>query len=392
MSIDKFDFNAIQEGDLQELVIVGSPESNILEFKAAKYGNSDGEKSEMLKDISAFANTHGGHLILGINEVDGVAGTICSVCDENLDAEILRMEQIIRSGIESSITGIKIRAIPLSIGGHAIVLRIPKSWSSPHRVVAKGSNRFYLRNSAGTYQPSIEELRALFAQSSTALENARKFRDERIAEICNGTAARQLVGDGRLIIHIVPVSAFSGLVNLDLEAVDQVHGSFYPLGASGCNPRYNYHGFVNERGGDFNHGYTQVFRNGCVEATKGSIVRADEHNRFISGTALEESVFEQVPKYIDGLLKLGVLGPYFIFLTLEGVLNSYYAVNRYWPEDTVPLPENLMKLPEGFLESGNTVLDIHQGMRPTFDALWNALGYSSCQNFNSEGMWVAPSR
>jgi predicted HTH transcriptional regulator len=142
--LTKADFDSISESDLAELVSAQVPEGASLEYKKELYGNSDSDKKELLKDVSALANTNGGHLVIGVEEKDGVANSILSISESNPDSELLRMEQIVRSGIEPPIIGIKMRAVSLTEGGYAIVCRIPKSWIGPHRVVAKNHNRFYL--------------------------------------------------------------------------------------------------------------------------------------------------------------------------------------------------------------------------------------------------------
>lgn len=271
MSIEKTDFDSIEERDLQELVDAQVPEGLRLEFKLTNYGKTDSEKRELLKDVSALANSHGGHLVIGIEETEGVATNIIGV-DIDADAEILRMEQILRNAINPPISGVRIRPIPLAVGRKALLLRIPRSWNPPHRVTAQGINRFFIRHSAGVHEPSIEELRALFNQSATALEKARQFRNNRISVVISGEGHRPLMDEGRLFIHFVPTAAFSGMVHLDVEQIYEMHNVFRPLGSSGMTPRFNFHGFINERGGDQNHGYTQIFRNGALEATKAGIV------------------------------------------------------------------------------------------------------------------------
>lgn len=382
------DFDSINESDLAELVSAQVPEGASIEYKKELYGNSDSDKKELLKDVSALANTNGGHLVIGVEEKDGVANSISSISESNPDSELLRMEQIVRSGIEPPIIGVKMRAVSLTEGGYTIVCRIPKSWIGPHRVVAKGHNRFYLRNSAGVFEPGIEELRSMFIQTASTLEQAKVFRDSRISEICSGDGLRPLVGNGRLFIHIVPTASLSGLVSLDLEALNSNSQYFWPMGTSGMSPRFNFHGYLCERGGDENHGYVQVFRNGCIESTKGSIVRKLEHGLNIPGTGVEELIFNSVPKYIKGLSFAGVPGPFIILITLEGVLGAKYAVHSsMWGDENHPLPYDVMRLPEGFLDSDITVQNIHKAMKPCFDALWNAIGYSESQNFDENGVW-----
>jgi hypothetical protein len=392
MSIDKADFDSIEEKDLQELVDAQVPEGLRLDFKLTNYGKSDSDKRELLKDVSALANSHGGHLVLGIEETEGAATNVVGI-DIDVDAEILRMEQILRNAIEPPISGIRMRSISLINGKKVLLLRIPRSWNPPHRVTAQGINRFYIRHSAGVHEPSVEELRALFNHSATALEKARQFRNARVSTVTNGEGHRPLVNEGRLFVHIVPTAAFSGMVHIDLEKIHEMRNAFWPLGASGMTPRFNFHGFVNERGGDQNHGYTQIFRNGSLEATKACIVKKREDRVFIPGGALEKDIFQRISPYIDGLRDIGVPPPLIIMFTLEGTKGAEYAVmENVWGEYEPPLSDEVLFLPECILEDYGTVLEYHKAVRPAFDALWNAIGYSKSQYFDEKGFWVGKQR
>ena len=388
MSIEKTDFDSIEEKDFQELVDAQVPEGLRLDFKLTIYGKTDSEKRELLKDVSALANSHGGHLVIGIEENEGVATNVIGI-DIDTDAEILRMEQILRNAIDPPIPGIRIRSIPLEVGRKALLLRVPRSWNPPHRVTAQGINRFFIRHSAGVHEPSIEELRVLFNQSASALEKAQQFRNNRIGVVVSGEGHRPLAGEGRLFIHIVPTAAFSGMVHLVVEKIHEMHNAFWPLGASGMTPRFNFHGFINERGGDQNHGYTQIFRNGALEATKAGIVRKRDDRLIIPGLALEKDIFQRLSSYIDGLRDIGVPPPLIIMFSLEGVKGAYYAVmSDPWGDYEPPLPDNVLFLPACVLEGYGTALEYHKTVRPAFDALWNAIGYSMSQYFDDNGVWV----
>lgn len=389
MSIGKIDFDSIIEQDIQELVDAQVPEGLRLDFKLTSYGKSDSDKRELLKDVSAFANSHGGHLVLGIKETEGVATNVFGV-DIDADAEILRMEQILRNAIEPPISGIRIRSIPLANGSKVLLLRIPRSWNPPHRVTAQGINRFYLRHSAGVHEPSIEELRSMFDQSSSALEKALHFKDNRITTVCRGEGSNPLANGGRLFLHIVPTAAFSGMVNLDVELINEKQSAFLPFGSSGMASRFNFHGVINQREGPENYGYTQIFRNGILEATKASILRKKDNILFIPGRGLEEHIFQRLLLYLDGLRDIAVPPPLILMFTLEGVKGAKYAVysdileSHYDP----PLPESTLSLPVCILEEYGTALDYHKAVRPAFDALWNTIGYPKSQYFNEEGLWV----
>jgi len=387
VSIEKIDFEAIEETDLHELVDTQVPEGLRLEYKFTIYGKSDSDKRELLKDVSAFANSHGGHLIIGVEEREGVASKLNGV-NVDADSEILRMEQIIRNAIDPPIPSTRIRSVPLSTGRKVLLVRIPRSWNPPHRVTAQGINKFFIRHTAGVHESSMGELRALFDYSSTALERARHFRDDRIKLAVSGEGHRPLFGEGRLFLHIIPTAAFSGMVNVDVEKIYKKNDSFRPLGTYGMTPQFNFHGFINERGGEQNHGYTQIFRNGALEATKARIVVSREGGFYVSGQRLEKSIFERLTAYIEGLRSIGVPPPLIIMITLEGVKSAYYVVSGSWEGYGPPLPDNILLLPECILQDYSSNLEYHKAVRPAFDTLWNAIGYSKSQYFNENGLWV----
>lgn len=388
MSIDKGDFDSISENDLIELINAQVPEGLRLDYKLTAYGRTDSEKRELLKDISAFANSQGGHLILGIEEHQGTAVALPGL-DIDSDVEILRMEQISRNAIEPRIPGIRIKQIPLNNSQNAIVVRIPRSWIPPHRVTAQGTNRFYMRHSAGVHEPSVEELRALFTESETALQRARAFHRSRIAEIAEGEGHRPLVGNGRLILHLLPVAGFSSQLSVDLEMAHHMHNSFTPIGAAGMNMGFNFYGYLTDRGGDENHGYTQLFRNGSLEATMGSIVRDRDGRQTIPGLGIEQYFFQRIEAYINGLRDLGIPVPIIALISLEGVAGAHYAViDSFLGDEQPPLPSNLLELTPCVIEEYGNAGDYCKAFRPAFDNLWNAIGYSKSRFFDENDVWV----
>src|SRR6266404_7521331 len=273
MPIDRLDFDNMSEADLAELVTTQVPEGLRIEYKRELYGNRDEDKREALKDISAFANAFGGHLVIGIEEQNGLPTAVRGILGINPDNVLLRLQQLILSGIEPRIQGINIRAIPLANSTFCFVLRIPRSWYPPHRVSALKSNRFWIRNSSGAHEASIEELRPLFTLASTAFDRVRQFRQERLTAIREGRGGRPLQGDGRLLLHIVPLAAVSSSSQVNLAVIPQntrVFPLMYP--SPGLSWRFNFEGFILWSEGEKNLGYTQIFREGILEATNAPIV------------------------------------------------------------------------------------------------------------------------
>lgn len=388
MTIENHSFDLVEEKDLQALIDAQAPENLRLEYKLECYGGSDSEKRELLKDVSAMANSQGGHLVLGVREDSGVPVQIEGL-EINADSEILRMEQILRSAIDPPISNIRIKAISMKNGKCVLLLRIPKSWNPPHRVTAKNVNRFYIRHSAGVHEPSIDELRTLFTQNLSGMENAKAFRAQRIESIIAGEGERPLFGEGRLILHIFPLASMTGQINIDLEEAFKIHQQFWPIGPTGTNPKFNFHGYISERGGENNHGYTQLYRNGCVEATKTKLVRSHNGVGIIPALPLEEDIFNRLAGFVNGLKTLGVPPPLIVLVTLEGVSGAEYGISdNPWGDERSKLNENLIFLPECIIEDYGDVVEYHKALRPAIDALWNSAGFSKSQSFDETGLWV----
>ncbi len=96
--------------------------------------NSDSEKKEFLSDVSSFANAAGGDLMYGFKEKSGIPVKLSGLQNIDTDAEILRLQNVIRDGIEPRIPGVSIWSVSLEKSGFAMIVRIPKSWASPHMV------------------------------------------------------------------------------------------------------------------------------------------------------------------------------------------------------------------------------------------------------------------
>lgn len=390
MSLGNLNFDDITANDLKELIDVGVPEGLNIEYKRALYGNSDDDKKEALKDLSSFANSFGGHLIIGIEAIDGIPTQILSLQNINADTEIQRLENLIRDGIEPRITGIKIRAIPIASGGFVIVIRIPRSWNPPHRVRARNVNRFYVRNSTGVHECSVEELRVLFNLSATIHDRIQAFRRERLAILSADEGPMKIEHEGRLILHIVPFSAFGYGQLLDVKSIYKNYSSFQTISSAYSTPLFNFEGVVNVRGGERGYGYTQIFRTGIIEATKATLVKERNGKKIIFGSTFGKAIFEVLPGYLDGLKALDVPPPLVVMISLQEIYGACLEVRQYPFDDDSSFYFNRSELllPEIIIEDYGSTQDYQRAMRPTFDALWNAAGYASSTYFNDDDLWV----
>lgn len=391
MSLGRLNFDDIVEADLNSLIATGAPEGIAIEYKRAAYGRSDADVKEFLKDASSFANAVGGHLVIGMDESGGIASTIIPITGINPDDEVLRLESLMRDGLEPRVSGIRTKAVPSAGGGFTIVIRIPRSWNPPHRVTARNTNRFYARNSAGAHEVSVEELRILFTVASTAHDRIRAFRRERIAKISAGdTPIRLATERGKLLLHIVPLSAFSGRAQIDLERANQLQERLRPIAAMGYSPRFNFDGFINIRGGNPCHGYTQIFRDGSIEAIKAHAVAELNGRLIIPSVKFGSDVFEILPLYLDALRSLDVPPPLAVMLTFDEIYGAVLGVSnaRMAFDPPEPILRSVLELPEVIIEDYGSAEDYQRALRPAFDALWNAGGFSAAEGFDADGVWT----
>lgn len=104
------DIDQITEANLKELIENSIAERKTIEYKRELPGNKDSDKKEFLADVSSFANASRGDIIYGIKEENSLPKEVRGL---ELDAggverEILRLEQLMASGIRPRIVGHKI--------------------------------------------------------------------------------------------------------------------------------------------------------------------------------------------------------------------------------------------------------------------------------------------
>ena len=129
MTLARSDFDNLSEDDLQALKENAVSEGISLDYKRDAYGRSDAENKEFLKDITSFANTTGGHILIGVDEDEGIPTDIRGV-EIDCDAEVGRLENLLRDRIEPRVVGIRLLQVPLDNGKRVLAVRIPRSWNT----------------------------------------------------------------------------------------------------------------------------------------------------------------------------------------------------------------------------------------------------------------------
>ena len=199
-------FAEITAEDIQDLIENSVCESATLEFKRDLPGGGDDARREFLADMSALANTSGGDLLFGIGEENGCAAVVVGIGTQDVDAELLRLGNILNSGLSP-----RVRYSSLTIQcpqGAVLLFRVAKSWNAPHRVVFKAWDKFFARSTTGKYPLDVQQLRRAFIENSTVAERMRSFRADRLASIIAGSTPVPMTEGSKLVIHMLSLRCF----------------------------------------------------------------------------------------------------------------------------------------------------------------------------------------
>jgi hypothetical protein len=391
MSLEK-PIEQLVEADLGELIENQVSERKTIEYKQALAWRPDEKRKEFLADVSSFANAGGGHLVYGMKEEGGLPVELCGLDVDDPDSIVASFDSSIRDGIKPRIPGVIVWPVPLTGGKKAIVVRIPKSFASPHMVTYANTSRFYARNSNGKYQLDVDEIRAAFLLSDRAAERIRGFRLDRVAKIDADQTPVPLVEGARLVLHVVPLGAFSVAARLDPQWLAGLHPGEYPLfplvSHGWTNQRFNFEGLVRYTGSYLSQNnitaYLQIYRNGILEGVDASLLMPYEGRRLVPSIAFEEGVLGSVRDYLLSLRRLRIDPPFALMLSLLRISGYRISFERGAHQHVdVGIDRDTLLTPEQIIAGFDA--DLPSLMKQTFDMLWNAAGWARSLCYDQQG-------
>jgi hypothetical protein len=379
---------AITEADLLRLISEGVPESKSLDYKAElPPDNRDGHR-EFLKDVSALANTDGGDLLYGVAEQGGLATALPGLDVPNQDMLRQQLENRLRDGLQPRIPDVRLHFISVS-GKHVLVVRVARSWAAPHRVSAGGHGHFYARNSAGVFGLDVDQLRAVFLLSEAIEQRIKEFKVERLSKISAGAHPIPVIAGVNYVVHLLPLSSFAARNVLSMENLRSHAPRFAYLDSMGYSQRINVDGLVMvENRRSTSAAYTQVFRNGCIEAVAVFEELTKGGKPQVPAAWCEWQTIKSLQSYTKGLFALGIAPPFFVFVSLVNALGSRLNIDRWLTTPGEPLDRPALQLPEAVIDREDASIGL--ALKPTFDSLWHAFGYDRTLNLNDAGEWVGP--
>lgn len=212
--------------DIKSLIDNGTTENRKIEYKQQLNIANFEEKKELLRDISAFANSGGGDIIFGIKETQDEEHpyAICGILWEKTEDELnLILQDIIRHGTEPGIINTTFKMLYdekriLKV----YIVHIPESIFKPHRVILKNDNGFYVRTATGRQSMAMNDLRIAFGYSNDIRTRLENYDNSRLASISEDAFSFFQKKRPIVIFHAYPFEALTEQLLFTINDIETI--------------------------------------------------------------------------------------------------------------------------------------------------------------------------
>jgi hypothetical protein len=237
----------------------------------------------------------------------------------------------------------------------------------------------------------IDQQPILLNEKEVVFHRMEAFHRDRLRAFCSGSSPLKGRRGGVLVIHLIPESSVRTRKRFDATQL-QEHGSqVYTLGDRGGNSRFNVDGFMNYDGRDAIRAYSQLYRDGRLEAAMSDLAHPLEREQknglhVLRDSIAEKAMFALVPNYLAFCKAIDLEAPIWLYSALvdcEGVRICTDWVFRDASDHGID--RSPCHLPEVEITS----LDVEPKalLRPWCDTLWQACGMERSFNFDEDGNW-----
>ncbi|OAB57442.1 hypothetical protein AY599_00175 [Leptolyngbya valderiana BDU 20041] len=371
----------ITADDVAALIEGGETERKTREYKRELPGNAPADKDKLRANATSLANTAGGDLIFGIDEVDE-APVLVGIGEMSEDEAVRHILGTLQYNIEPKLPPPLHTLVVMPGGERVLIVRIARSWRGPHFVKNNDNYRMYGRHSKGRFPMDAGEIRQAIMASEELPERIRGWRRERLTAILEADTPAPIKSAPTLVVHLVPYASFEDEYRLTASQVAsrEMHHAFTPIAASSFSQRINMDGVV--RFATTAGAYCQLYRSGRVESVL-SDMWTNQHQGIIK--EYEYFVLEAVTRQLAGLTRLDVPGPFAFLLTLVNVRG--YTTAEIWPGDPVPnaIDRDHLLVPDVLINGLSPSMPSQ--LKHAFDIVWNACDRPRSTNFDANDNW-----
>jgi hypothetical protein len=377
------DFSQISADLLHQICQEHWPESLVLEFKRELPAKDAKGRSEFLKDVCALANAGGGDLLFGIQERDGCADAMIAITADPPDSVARRLGQILDANVEPRLASVQFHPVSLD-SGYVLVCRVAQSFVGPHRFRDDaGSWRFVVRAATHTADLTYDQLRRAFDRTSTLIEQAKQFRNERLGRIISGQIWRPIVPGPICAAHAIPLAAMAGAISFDVRDLYHRYLPFMLPGWNGASRSLNLDGLVVHPGDvtDASRSHTQVFRSGAIE-----IVRTAVRDGRMHAASVSIIYRDAIKRFVLIMQRAGFTGPVAIAIALLLARQAPMVVPG-GETSTATVDREHLVLPPIWVDSIEAE-DFERLAQTQLDILWQSLGEERCRLYDAENRWT----
>lgn len=223
---------------------------------------------ELLKDITSFANSRGGMIIIGSKEPsedvdlkDQIVGI------ENSKTLSEDMERVCANSIEPRIPGLVITYIKVLNEKELILIYIPPSIIKPHMVDYNKHRSFYIRHSESSVPMSVQEIRDSVLFSS----NIEKYALTKAQEEEYDIFEYYIKDEPSFVFQAVPFQPLEKIIDIESQIVQNIiagstrsSGGNFPINSM-IAPTPTIKGIMGSYSRTEKKWYTEIHRNGIIQ-------------------------------------------------------------------------------------------------------------------------------
>lgn len=217
------------------------------------------------------------------------------------------------------------------------------------------------------------------------------FHRQRVEAVTGEDSPLSVRGGGILVLHLIPRSCAQGRARFDGAKLKEHGGGVPPLGGRGGYSRFNVDGLLNYDGNESIRAYSQLFRDGSLEAAMPEasypLDRQQKNSvHCLRDSICEQAVFNTVAGYLKFCKAIGLDVPIQMFTALVGCKGVRICTDTSFRDLS---DHGIDRSPAFFPEVEIGSLDEApvKLLRPWCDTLWQACGMERSFSFDSDGNW-----
>jgi hypothetical protein len=229
------------------------------------------------------------------------------------------------------------------------------------------------------------------AEDEVLFHRMEAFHRQRVEAIASGQSLLDKRDGGILVVHLIPRSCVQGRLRFDGAKLKEHGGLVPPLGGRGDYARFNVDGLLRYNGHEVVRDYSQLFRDGRLEAVMPEVAfpldrKQKDSVHCLRDSICEEAVFNTVAGYLRFCKAIGLDVPIQMFSALIGCEGVRICTDMSFRDiSDHAIDRSPVFLPDieiSSLDAGPKDL-----LRPWCDTLWQACGMERSFSFDQQGQW-----